>query len=114
MSDDIGEGLSDAMWGAIEGAILSCLFSVFSEVVVTLPDVPSYAIGIFQLLGVVLLVGSMLVVPKMKLWRIAYLIGWLLGTWIMYTAGLVESWLLVVYVIVGILAFIGKIFRTRK
>jgi len=63
------------MEGAIEGAFLSIVFSVFYEIVSTLPDVPSFAIGIFQLLGVVLLVGTILVIPKMKSWGLGYLGG---------------------------------------
>jgi len=76
--------------------------------------VPSYYVGIIQLIEAVYLVGGILVILAMESWGFWYLIGWLFGMWIMSTAGLVESWLFIVYAVVGVPALIGKTLQKAR
>jgi len=110
MSDYIEGGFHEAIIGALAGFFLSTILAVIPELL-SMPD--SY-VGIFQLLDVVFLIGSILVILKMETWGIGYLAGWLFGTWIMSIAGLVEEWLFTVYVVVGIIALITKILGKAK
>jgi len=107
MSDDIGGGFREAIEGVIGGIIVSAILGVIP----TLPFVPSYYVGIFQLLEVISLVGGILLIFAMESWGFGYLIGWLFGMWIMSSAGLVESWLFTLYAVVGAVVFIGKILQ---
>jgi len=107
MSNDIRGGYGDAVTGVVAGIILSALL----EAIPRLPSVPSYYVGIFQLIEIVNLLGSIVLVFTMESWGAWYLIGWLVGMWIMFYAGLVESWLFTIYVIVGAIALIGKILQ---
>ena len=107
MSDDARSGFRDAVEGVLAGIILSA----FLGVIPTIPSVPSYWVGIIQLIEVVNLVGSILLVFAMESWGAWYLAGWLFGTWIMSSAGLVESWLLTIYAIGGVLALVGKVLQ---
>jgi len=110
MSDGVRSGFRDAVEGVLAGIILSAILGVIPK----LPSVPSYYVGIFQLIEVANLVGSIALVFGMESWGAWYLIGWMFGMWIMSSAGLVESWLFTIYVIVGVLVLIGKILQKAK
>jgi hypothetical protein len=104
MSNDIGRGFREAIEGVVGGIIVSAILGVIP----TLPFVPSYYVGIFQLFEVISLVGGILLIFAMESWGFGYLIGWLFGMWIMSSAGLVESPLFTLYAVVGAVVFIGK------
>jgi hypothetical protein len=110
MSDYARSGFRDAIEGVVAGIILSTILGVIPK----LPSVPSYYVGIFQLIEVVNLLGSILLVFAMESWGAWYLIGWICGMWIMSSAGLVESWLFTIYAIVGVLVLIGKVLQKAK
>jgi hypothetical protein len=107
MSDDIGKGFKEAFEGVVGGIIISTLWAIIP----TLPFVPSYYVGIFQLLQVVSLVGGIFLIFAMESWGLGYLLGWLLGMWALSSVGLVESWLFTLYAVVGAVVIIGKIFQ---
>ena len=110
MSDGARSGLRDAVEGVLAGIIFSAILGVIPR----LPSVPSYYVGIIQLIEVVNLVGSIVLVYAMESLGAWYLMGWLFGMWIMSSAGLVESWLFTIYVIVGVLVLIGKILQKAR
>lgn len=45
----------------------------------------------------------------MHAWGLRYLSGWLFGMWAMSTVNLVESWLFIVYAVVGVPVLILKV-----
>jgi len=110
MSDGIQSGFRNAVIGILEGIILSAVLGIIPQ----LQLVPSYYVGIIQLIEAVYLVGGILVILAMESWGFWYLIGWLFGMWIMSTAGLVESWLFIVYAVVGVPALIGKTLQKAR
>lgn len=110
MSDDIGNGFREAIEGVVGGIIVSTVLGVIP----TLPSVPSYYVGIFQLFEVAGLVGGILLIFSMESWGFGYLLGWLFGMWIMSSAGLVEPWLFTLYAVVGAVVFIGKILQKAE
>jgi len=105
MSDDIGKGFKEAIEGVVGGIVISTLWAIIP----TLSFVPSYYVGIFQLLQVASLIGGILLIFAMESWGFGYLLGWLFGMWIMSRAGLVDLWLFTLYAVVGAVVFIGKI-----
>ena len=107
MSDGARSGFRDAVEGVLAGIILSAILGVIPK----LPSVPSYYIGIIQLIEVVNLFGSIVFVFRMESWGAWYLIGWLFGMWIMSSARLVESWLFTLYAVLGLIVLIGKILQ---
>ena len=106
MSDDISSGFSNAIAEVVVGIILSAILGVIPAL-----PVSSYYVGIFQLLEVISLVGGIVLIFAMESWGFGFLIGWLFGTWIMSSAGLVESWLFTLYAVVGLIVLIGKILQ---
>jgi len=104
MSEDIGSGFSNATKGAVGGVILSFLLGVIPR----LPFVPSVYGDILKLIEVVNLVGSIVLISSFESWGVGYLIGWLSGTGIMSSVGLVESWLFTIYAVVGVVVLIVK------
>jgi len=109
MSDDIQSGLRDAVMGILEEIRVSSVLGIIPLI----PNVPSYYVGIIQLIEVVYLVGGILVILAMESWGFWYLLGWLFGMWIMSTAGLVESWLFTLYV-VGAVVLLVKILKKLR
>ena len=107
MSDSIEEGFKEAIVGVVGGIVLS----VFLRIIPTLPDIPSYYVGLFQLLEIVIFVGSILVILKFESWGFWYLGGWLFGMWIMSISGLIENWLLILYLVVGGVVLVTKLMK---
>jgi len=110
MSDDIQSGFRDAVIGILEGIIVSAVLGIIPKI----PLVPSYYVGIIQLIEAVYLVAGILVILAMESWGFWYLLGWLFGMWIMSSTGLVESWLLTLYAIVGAVVLLVKILKKLK
>lgn len=104
MSNGFREGFSDAVKGVVVGIVLSALLGVIKSLAL----VSSPYVGLIQLLEIVNLVGSIFLILAMESWAVGYLAGWLFGTWIMWTSGLAEYWLFVLYLIVGGLYFVVK------
>lgn len=107
MPDDIRSGFNDAAVGIVEGILVSSVLGIIPLI----PNVPSYYVGIIQLIGAVYLIGGILVILAMESWGLWYLLGWLFGMWIMSSGGLVESWLFTLYAIVGIFTMVMKVLR---
>jgi hypothetical protein len=97
MSDSAKSGFGKAVKGVLWGTFLS----IFLRVISALPFVPSYIVGIFQLLEALSFVGGLLVIFAMGSWGFGYLVGWLFGMWIMSIVGLVEPSLFNLYLVVG-------------
>lgn len=110
MSDNIQSGFRNAIVGVLLGIIFSTILGAISKI----PSVPPQYVGIIRLIQVVYLVAGILVILAMESWAFWYLIGWLLGIWIMYSVGLVESWLFVVYAIIGVVVLVVKILRKAR
>jgi hypothetical protein len=110
MSDDIQSGFGSAVVEVLEGIILSAVIGIIPK----LPIVPSHYVVIFQLVEVLFFVGSILVVLAMESWGFWYLLGWLFGMWIMSSTGFVESWLFILYVLIGAVVLLVKIFKKLK
>ena len=98
-------GFKAAILGAIVGSVLSVVLAVIKALG---PMYASY-VSFFDLIN---LVGSILFITKLKYLASGYLIGYLLALWLLSYAGLAESWLVLLYAIVGLpiifLRFIGK------
>lgn len=107
MSAEIEEGLKGAIIGVISGIIIS----VFLMAIKSSELISPHYIALFE---VVNLVGSIVLIAHMESWGIGYLIGWLFGMGIMSYSGLVESWLVILYFIVGVLILIQKILQKIK
>lgn len=110
MPNDPQSGLRDAIEETVGGFILS----TFLGIIPLIPNMPSYYVGMIRLFEVIYLVAGILVILAMESWKLLYLLGWLFGMWIMSTAGLVESWLFIVYVVVGVPVLIVKAFQKAK
>ncbi len=110
MPRTVGTGFREAIVGVLGGIILSTVL----RVVPTLPFVPSYYTGIFQLVEAASLIGGILLILAMEKWGIGYLLGWLIGTWIMFRIGLVESSLFTLYAVVGTVILVGKILQKAE
>ncbi len=110
MPSAVGTGFREAIVGVVGGIVLSIVLGLIP----TLPFVPSYYVGIFQLFEAVSLVGGILLIFAMEKWGIGYLLGWLLGMWIMFRVGLVESSLFTLYAVVGTVIFVGKILQKAE
>jgi hypothetical protein len=108
MFDSVEEGL-EAMTGILAGIILQAVLGVIPG----LPNIPAYmrARAALQLIPIINLVGSIVIVAAFDSWGLWYLIGWLFGTGIMAIAGLIESWLLTLYLVVGAIALVLKILK---
>lgn len=78
MSDSIEKGFKEAVAGVLVGIILSTVLGIIP----TLPNIPAYYVGLFQLIPIINLIGSIVVVTAFESWGFWYLIGWLFGTWI--------------------------------
>jgi hypothetical protein len=107
MSYDPQSGLRDAIQDVLEGIIVSAVLGIIPLI----PNVPSYYVGIIQLFEAMYLIGGILVILAMERWKFGYLLGWLLGMWIMSSTGFVESWLFTLYIIVGVVVLILKVLR---
>jgi len=110
MSDDIQDGIRDAIVGILEGIIVSTVLGIIP----LFPNVPSYYVGIIQLFQALYLIAGILVILKMESWKFWYLVGWLIGMWIMSSTGLVESWLFVLYLVVAVPTLIIKALRKAE
>jgi len=110
MSDDTRSGFRNAVIGVLEGIILSAVLGIIPQI----PHVPSYYVGIIQLIQAVYLIAGILVILAMESWGFWYLIGWLFGMWIMHSAGLVETWLFTIYAIVGVLVLVVKVLQKAR
>jgi hypothetical protein len=110
MSDDIQSGIRDAIIGILEGIIVSSVLGIIPLI----PNIPSYYVGIIELIQVIYLIAGILVILKMESWKFWYLVGWLIGMWIMSTAGLIQSWLFIVYAVVGVPTLITKALQKAR
>ena len=110
MPKDAESGFSNAIKAAIGGVILSFL----SGVIPKLPFVPLVYADIFKLIEVLNLVGGIVLIYSFESWGAGYLIGWLVGTGVMSSVGLVESWLFQIYTLVGVIVLIDKVFRKNE
>jgi len=111
MSHDLERGFRNVIEDIVSGIVLGVFLSAILPILKTLPSIPSYYISLFQLIEVVNLFGSIFVVFAMEKWGFFYLLGWLLGMWVMSYTGLVEYWLLVLYGTVGIIVLVLKILK---
>ena len=104
MSYGFEDGLKAAIGGVVSGIIISAIFQVLKSLG---PEYASY-IALFELVN---LAGSIMAIAKLKYLASGYLIGFLAGLWLMSLSGLVESWLLLLYAIVGIPVIVGRFTR---
>lgn len=107
MSDGIGKGFKEAIAEVVAGFVLSVVLGIIP----TLPNIPSYYVGLFQLLEIAIFVGSILAILKLESWGFWYLGGWLFGMWIMSISGLIENWLFILYLVVGGVVLVIKLIK---
>lgn len=110
MSDSVEKGLREAVAGIVTGIILQTILGIIP----TIPDIPAYYVGLFQLMPIINLVGSIVIVAAFESWGSWYLVGWLFGTGIMAIGGFVESWLLTLYLAVGVVVLVLKLLKKSK
>lgn len=108
---NVEEGFGDAFQDTVEGIGAGALISATLGIMKTLPDVPSYYPLMFQLIEVAMLIGSIFAVFQIKSWRFTYLLGWLIGMWILYYVNLVEPWLFILYAAVGIPVLVIRVLK---
>lgn len=111
MFNNVEEGFRDVFRDTIEGIAAGALIQATVEAIKTLPNVPSYYPALFQLIEVAMLIGSILAVFEIESWRFMYLLGWIIGMWILYSVKLVEPWLFYLYVGVGIPVLTARILK---
>jgi len=106
MAEYFEDGFKAAFVGAITGLVISIilvLIKVFG---------PMYSSSV-TLIELGSLVASILLITKLKYWATGYLAGYLLAMWLLSFIGLAETWLFLLYALVGIpviiLRFFGKI-----
>jgi hypothetical protein len=105
------EGARDAFWDTVQGIVVGGFINVALEIMKTTPYVPSYYTSLLQLLQVVILIGSIFAVFQIESWRFMYLLGWLIAMWFLYSVNLVESWLFILYAVVGIPVLLIRILK---
>ena len=97
------EGLTGAILEIVLGLIPPIILSAFIDGGI----VPSYFIWIFYLLsGIISIYGIVELLKEMSLWGISYIIGWLIGVFLLIDSGLLEPWDFAFYFIAP-LAFLG-------
>jgi len=107
MSDSVEKGLKEAVAGVLAGIILQAVLGIIP----TLPNIPTHYVALFQLIPIINLIGSIVVVTAFESWGFWYLIGWLFGMWIMSSTGFVESWVFILYLVVGGVVFVLKLLK---
>jgi hypothetical protein len=97
-------GFKASLKGAFVGVILSVVFSTIKQLT------PTYTVfvDLFLLLN---LVGSVLLITKLKYWGSGYLVGYLFAIWVMNYFGLIETWLVMLYAVVGVAYIIIRFSR---
>lgn len=104
------QGVRDAFQGIMEGIMIDAVVQTALVIVKTMPNVPSYYASMFQLIEVLMLIGSIFAVFKIETWKFMYLLGWILAMGFLDYVKLVEHWLFVLYACVGIPILIIRIY----
>lgn len=60
------------------------------------------------------MIVDIVLIATMQYIGIGYLLGWWFGMGIMVYAGLVETWIVVLYIAVGIVAIVAKIWTSSR
>ncbi len=95
MVDSVEAGLKTALAGVLGGVALGAAFRIIRTIA------PEYG-TIVTLLELLNLLGSVIFMVKMKYRGSGYLIGYLLGIWLMGYLGIEESWKVALCAIVGV------------
>jgi len=103
------EGLEEAIGGVMGGLTLSAVLGLIPSL-----PIPSSYVALFQLIPVINLIVSIVVVLAFDSWGFGHLIGWLCGTGLMASVGLVELWLFAIYSTVGIVVLVTKILTQAR
>jgi hypothetical protein len=101
MYDDFEDGIKAAILGILTGLVTSSILVVIKELG---PTYASYG-TLFELVN---LVGSILVITKFKHIGSGYLAGYILGFGILSYVGLVETWLFILYAVVGVPIIVSR------
>jgi len=110
MLTEVREGFKEAIIGVIGGIIISAVLTAIRSS----PLLPPSYVALIDLFQVISFVGGLILITQMESWGAGFLIGWLFGMWIMAFSGLVESWLVTLYLAVGGVVLIAKIFQKIK
>ena len=84
MLDDVENGARNIIVGGILGVLVTVGLGIISK----LPNISSDINTIISLIEVINLIGSIYIINKMEKWGIGYLVGWMLGTWVILSIGL--------------------------
>lgn len=108
--EDVEEGYREAIEGVVVGFIIQISIVVLREISI----IPSTYVILLQLIQVAGIIGDILLILT-KLYRgIGFLMGWAFGMGIMAYAGFVETWLIVLYLVVGIIAIGIKVWSNSR
>ena len=104
MSGGFEKGLREALLEVITGFVASAILLAF----INSGFIPDYYMDLFYLVN---LVGTILGIVSMPYLGTSYLFGWLFGMWIMSYSGLIENWVIVLYLVVGLTVLFLKLLK---
>ena len=73
-----------------------------------LPDNALLIINIF------LIVGNILLIRRMWSWGVFYTVGWLIGSFVFFQIGLFNTWQIILYLVLPIVALVIRVVSSAK
>lgn len=107
-------GLESGYKEAIEGVIAGIIIQAFIGVFQTISIIPSTYVLYLYLIQIGGLIGDILLIATMPKRGVGFFVGWAFGMGIMVYAGLVETWLIILYIVVGVLTIFLKLWSDSK
>jgi hypothetical protein len=93
-----GRGVKEAVGGVVLGIIIQAFINAFSR----MPLIPVQYIFMLQLIQVVGIIADFFIILLAPKFGLGFFSGWVIGMGLMAYAGLIEPWLIVVYIGVAI------------
>lgn len=106
----VQKGFQEAVEGVVVGFVIQIFIIVFQKI----PIIPSTYVLSLQLIQIVGLIGDIILIATMQYRGFGFFVGWVFGMGIMAYAGLVETWLIVLYIVVGIITIFAKVWSNSR
>ncbi len=94
--------------GEVTTGLLTTLVLTFLANQGWLPD------NVMLIINIVLIVGNILLIRKMWSWGVFYTVGWLIGSFIFFKIGLFNTWQIILYLALPIVALIVRVATSLK
>jgi len=112
MLDTFLEKIQEGIIGAIGKIVLGLISPLIISAVINNGIVPYNFIGIFYFVsGIVSVFGIVKFLKEMSFWGIAYIIGWVVGVYLLIDSGLLTYWDFVFYLIAPLVFFGYKLIK---